>query len=214
MYVGLTASTGGATSIQTIADFTVNGSLVTSINESLLGDGKRIERIYLPCACPGLCYGLRPYRMTDDIGNKTAAIWSTPTYSSNAFTASFSYYIEGSSTADGFTICFSSSSFLATGGGGLGYLGGPVTSVAVEVDSYQNFEFDPDNSHIAILQAGNVSNHLVISDQASGTIIRPYGNVIVEYAAGVMRVYHKKSTQTSHSLIITHNIDVPAIVGP
>jgi hypothetical protein len=213
MYVGITASTGGASSIQTMADFTINGTLVTSINESLLGDGKRIERIYLPCSCTGLCYGLKPYRLTDDLGAKTSAIWSALTSSSSSFTGSFSYYIEGSSQADGFTICFSSSPFLAESGGGLGYQGGPGSSVAVEVDSYQN-PFDPDNSHIAILSEGNVSNHLAISREADGTIIRPYGNVRVEYASGVMRVYHKKSTDTSHHLIITHNIDVPAIVGP
>jgi Bacterial lectin len=212
MYVGLTAATGGASSTQTIADFTVNGSLITSFNEVFLGNGKRIQRIYLPCECPGLCYGSTPYRLNDDFGGQTETLWATQTFSSSSFTASFSYYIEGSSNGDGFTICFAQNPILGEGGGGLGYSGFPTT-VAVEVDSYQN-PHDPDNSHIAILSAGNVANHLAISREADGTIIRPYGNVRVEYASGVMRVYHKKSTDTSHHLIITHNIDVPAIVGP
>ncbi len=209
MYVGVTASTGGARSTQTISDLTVNGNLVETFNENFLQDGRRLPpspstgKASIPCDCKcGVVYGKNPFRLTDNEYAKASAIWAANTVNPGSFTASYRYFIEGDSVADGFTICFSRFVFVAGGGGGLGYEGSGPNSVAIEVDSYQNF-FDPNNSHVAIISAGSVYTHL----QLASVTIRPSGLISVDYSGGRLKVQHNQIP------ILDYPIDIPSIAG-
>jgi len=211
MYIGVTASTGASTSIQTMSDLTVNGKLVSLFNENFLKDGRRLPpnpstgKASIPCDCK--CsggYGENPFRLTEDLQNQGGAIWAADTSDVNpaSFSASFQYFIEGASAADGFAFCFSRYVFIAGLGGGFGYEGSGASSVAIEVDSYQN-ENDPNNSHVAIIAGGSVITHL----QLASVTIRPSGIISADYSGGRLKVKHNQVP------ILDYAIDIPSIAG-
>jgi hypothetical protein len=211
MYIGITASTGGATSIQTMSDFTINGNLVNSFNENFLKDGRRLPpnpstgKASIPCDCQCRSgYGENPFRLTENLGYQASAIWAADTSSVNpaSFSASFQYFIEGSSQADGFTLCFSRFVFIAGDGGGLGYQGSGASSVAIEVDSFQN-DHDPSNSHVAIIAGGSVITHLQLAE----VTIRPSGIISANYSGGRLKVNHNQVP------ILDYAINIPSIAG-
>lgn len=184
--IGIAAATGDAASVQSIDSFLVDNKN-TDIQQ-ILGTA-----IYL---------GGTAYRLTNNGNNEVGAVWHQDRVKASSFSASFNYTIGGFSAADGFALIFCPSFFLAEAGGGLGYQGAPVNSVAVEIDIFQN-PFDPNNSHIAILQGGIVSTHLAL---ASPTV-RPSGNLGVDYSNKTLIVLHN-GTQ-----IISHPIDLQSIIG-
>lgn len=185
-FIGIAAATGGAFATQTIDSFSVNGKRADI--QQALGTASFL--------------GGTTYRLTSNEGNQVGAVWHQSRVSLFSFSATFNYLIGGSSNADGFTLIFCPSFFLAGNGGGLGYQGAPVNSVAVEIDIFQN-EFDPDNSHIAILGAGNVINHLAIASRT----VRPSGSLGVNYSNKTLIVLHNGIQ------IISHPIDLQSIVG-
>jgi hypothetical protein len=192
IYVGVTASTGNCRSIHNITSFRVNGTPAeinpefTSSQVLALGQGS---------------WRLNP--MEFDTGG---GIWAYYPLDSKDFSASIDYNIivpqDGGCRADGIALIFSKSPFLAGLGGGLGYQGGDPNSVAIEIDTYQNFH-DPDNHHIAVLQGGSVGTHLAL-------VSRPNilsGSLEAEYAGGILKVKHNGSQ------IISLEIDIPGIIG-
>ena len=186
-FIGIAAATGGATSIQSIDSFNVNNE-PANITE-VLGTAT-----YL---------GGTSYRLTNNLANQVGAVWNNARIFGESFSASFNYQIGGASGADGFTLIFCQSFFLAGFGGGLGYQGAPTNSVAVEIDIFRNLPFDPDDSHIAVLQGGSVSNHLSLYS----VTVRPSGKLSVTYFSKILNVYH------NDILIITYPIDLTAIIG-
>jgi len=186
MYIGIAASTGGQTARLAVYNFSINNVI------AIIGD-------ILGAARPQTS---DPFFLTQNLGLQVGAIWSFNKISSSSFTAFFNYEIAGNSQADGFTLIFSPTTFLGRTGGDLGYVGGPTNSVAVEIDIFQN-QFDPNNSHIAILKGGDVTTHLAI---ASPTV-RPSGLLSVTYSNKILNVFHN-SIQ-----IISYGIDIPAIIG-
>lgn len=185
MRIGLAASTGGLRATQTVSNFVVNNEL------------QEIEFILGSATKSGL-----QFQLTNNLFNQAGAIWSYSKFSSKRFSASFDYSIGGSSQADGFTIIFCNSFFIAGAGGGLGYDGGPIKSVAVEIDIYKN-EFDPNNSHVAVLSNGIISTHLALSSPT----VRPSGTLRVEYSNNIMNVIHNGIQIISYPINISSIID-------
>ena len=186
-FMGIAAATGGVTSIQTIDTFNINNE-PANITQ-VLGTAT-----YL---------GGTSYRLTNNLGNQVGAIWHEQRISLSTFSASFNYQIGGASQADGFSLIFCPSYFLAGAGGGLGYQGAPSNSVAVEIDIFRNAPFDPDSSHIAVLSGGSVSTHLSLYS----VTVRPSGNLAVTYSSKTLYIYH------NNILIITYPIDLNSIIG-
>jgi hypothetical protein len=185
-FIGIAAATGGATSIQTIDTFNINNK-PANITQ-VLGTAT-----YL---------GGTSYRLTNNLFNEVGAIWHEQRISLSSFSASFNYQIGGASNADGFSLIFCPSYFLAGEGGGLGYQGAPSNSVAVEIDIFKN-SYDPDNSHIAVLSGGSVLTHLSLYS----VTVRPSGNLAVTYSSKTLYIYH------NNILIITYPIDLNSIIG-
>lgn len=185
-FIGIAAATGGATSIQSINSFLVNEN-PANITQ-ILGNATYISGT--------------SYRLTNNGSNEIGAIWNNDRILGSSFTASFNYQIAGNSAADGFSLIFCPSYFIAAGGGGLGYQGAPVNSVAIEIDIFKN-AFDPDNSHIAVLKGGSVFTHLSLYS----VTVRPSGNLAVTYSSKTLYIYH------NNILIITYPIDLISIIG-
>ena len=185
-FIGIAAATGNSFSIQSIDSFIVNNE--SSNITQVLGTAT-----YL---------GGTSYRLTNNLGNQVGAIWHEQRISLSTFSASFNYQIGGASQADGFSLIFCPSYFLAGAGGGLGYQGAPSNSVAVEIDIFKN-AFDPNNSHIAILSNGDVTTHLAL---ASPTV-RPIGSLGVDYSNKTLIVSHNGIQ------IISYPIDLLSIIG-
>lgn len=185
-FMGIAAATGGQLSIQTIDTFNINNK-PANITQ-VLGTAT-----YL---------GGTSYRLTNNLFDQVGAIWHEQRISLSSFSASFNYQIGGASNADGFSLIFCPSYFLAGEGGGLGYQGAPSNSVAVEIDIFKN-SYDPDNSHIAVLQGGDVTNHLSLYS----VTVRPSGNLAVTYSSKTLYIYH------NNILIITYPIDLTSIIG-
>lgn len=187
MFIGIAGSTGGLRSILEFNSFIVNGAV--SFLDAPLGTAVDL--------------GGGSYRLTNNEQNQVGAVWKTSPINASSFSASFSYFIGGDSVADGITLIFSSTKFLTGTGGGNGYQGGPAASVAIEIDIFLNPEFDPNNSHIAVLSNGDVTKHLAISSPT----VRPSGTLACNYSNGVLSVSHNSST------ILSLSIDVPFITG-
>ena len=185
-FIGIAAATGGDFSIQSIDSFIVN-------NESANITQVLGTATYL---------GGTSYRLTNNLRDQVGAIWHEQRISLSTFSASFNYQIGGNSGADGFSLIFCPTFFLAGAGGGLGYQGAPVNSVAVEIDIFKN-SFDPDNSHIAVLSGGSISTHLSLYS----VTVRPSGNLAVTYSSKTLYIYH------NNILIITYPIDLNSIIG-
>jgi hypothetical protein len=172
MFIGIAASTGALRSVQTINNFVVKNTL--AVLDPPLGGATNLGGGF--------------YRLTNNGVGETGAVYKTTAINSSTFSASFNYEIGGQSEADGIVLIFSPTKFLAGAGGGLGYEGGSASSVAIEMDIFQNF-FDPNNSHIAIISSGNVSTHLAITNRT----IRPSGTLACNYSNGVLFVIHNGS---------------------
>ena len=185
-FIGIAAATGGATSIQSIDSFNVNNE-PANITE-VLGTAT-----YL---------GGTSYRLTNNLGNQVGAVWNNARIFGESFSVSFNYQIGGNSQADGLTLIFCQSYFLANSGGGLGYEGAPINSVAIEIDIFQN-SWDPNNSHIAVLRGGITTSHLLLS----GVTVRPSGSLAITYSSKTLYVYH------NNILRITYPIDLTSIIG-
>jgi hypothetical protein len=185
-FIGIAAATGGSTSIQTIDTFNINNE-PANITQ-VLGTAT-----YL---------GGTSYRLTNNLREQVGAIWNNARIFGESFSASFNYQIGGNSAADGFSLIFCPTFFLAGAGGGLGYQGAPVNSVAVEIDIFRN-SFDPDNSHIAILEGGIVSTHLALAS----VTVRPSGNLSVNYSNKTLLVLHNGIQ------IISYPINLLSIIG-
>jgi len=123
------------------------------------------------------------WRLTSNKYDSGGGIWAIAPTLTGKIKVSFSYTIGGDSEADGFALIFSSAPFLAGFGGGLGYQDGNPNSFAVEIDSYHN-EFDPNNSHVALIWRGQVRAHLALATVP----IRPGGNLEAEIDSGVLTV--------------------------
>lgn len=186
MFIGIAGSTGGLRSILAFNSFIVN-SAVPVLDAPL---GTAVD------------FGGGSYRLTNDGQNQVGAVWKTSRINASSFSASFFYSIGGFSSADGITLIFSSSKFLVGTGGGNGYQGGPATSVAIEIDIFLNPEFDPNNSHIAVLSNGDVTKHLAISSPT----VRPSGTLACSYSGGKLNITHNGIR------IISYSIDIPQIV--
>jgi hypothetical protein len=186
-FIGIAAATGRATSIQSIDSFNINDE-PANIAE-ILG-----AATYL---------GGTSYRLTNNLVNQVGAVWNSARIFGESFSASFNYQIGGNSQADGFSLIFCPSYFLSGLGGGLGYLGAPINSAAVEIDIFRNFPYDPDDSHIAVLQGGSTANHLSLYS----VTVRPSGSLAVTYSSKTLYVYH------NNILIITYPIDLTSIIG-
>jgi len=189
MYIGIAGSTGGEISILQFSSFIVNGA--TASLDNPLGTATNL--------------GGGNYRLVNNEFSQVGAVWKTSPIRASSFSAFFAYSIGGGSIfggADGITLIFSSTKFLTGTGGGNGYQGGPSTSVAIEIDIFQN-SFDPNNSHIAILSAGNISTHLAINSPT----VRPSGFLACKYSQGILNVLHNGTT------IISHPINIPGIIG-
>lgn len=185
MFIGIAGSTGGSRSVLGFSSFIINSAV--SVLDAPLGTAVDL--------------GGGSYRLTNNGQNEVGAVWKTSPINAFSFSASFSYSIGGSSDADGITLIFSSSKFLAGTGGGNGYSGGPAKSVAIEIDIFQN-QFDPNNSHIAVLSNGDVSNHLAISSPT----VRPSGTLACSYSGGKLNITHNGTT------VISYSINIPQIV--
>ena len=185
-FIGIAAATGGAVAIQTVDSFTINDD--PAYISQILGTATFL--------------GGTSYSLTQNANNQVGVIWNENRVFGGFFNVSFNYQIGGSSAADGFSLIFCPTYFLAAAGGGLGYEGAPSNSVAIEIDIFKN-PSDPDNSHIAVLKGGNVNDHLALSS----VTVRPGGNLSVSYGQKTLRVFH------NGNLIITYPIDLISIIG-
>ena len=185
-FIGIAAATGEARSIQSVNSFVVNG--VPANITQVLGTATYLSGT--------------SYRLTNNNQNEVGAIWNNSLISGASFSGSFNYTIGGDSDADGFTLIFCQSYFLAGAGGGIGYQGAPTNSAAVEIDIYKN-EFDPNNSHIAVLQGGSVSTHLALFS----VTVRPSGTLAVNYSNKTLNISHNGLQ------IISYPIDLISIIG-
>lgn len=146
------------------------------------------------------------------------SIFSTSLVNAGDFSAFFSFRFTepggiSAEGADGIGFVIQPvSSGLGGLGGGLGYEG-ISPSVVVEFDTYQN-GWDPNNSHVALMTNGNVSNHLSL--YSTGIPKLQNGNqkfAWVDYNGSNLEVRLSESAARPVSPVISYSINVANILG-
>ncbi|CAN5614560.1 hypothetical protein BH10ACT11_BH10ACT11_10640 [soil metagenome] len=133
-----------------------------------------------------------------------------------SFHASFQIDIHDGTQGDGMTFVIQrgSAGKVGAGGGGLGY-SGINHSVAVEFDTYLNFEaHDPDANHVAVLKNGNTGNHLVVDSPSPG----PYGgprSIWADYSAKRKRlkVFYTDKAKKPKKALLSQKINLQQVLG-
>jgi gliding motility-associated-like protein len=101
--------------------------------------------------------------LTPDVGNDGGGVYQNNTINlNNSFDYTFNVFLgcNGSSGADGIVFILTNNiQGIGAQGGGLGYLGLPGNSLAVEYDTWQNSQ-DPSYDHIAMESAGSVNHNV------------------------------------------------------
>lgn len=114
------------------------------------------------------------YQLTPNTGWQGGAVWNNNALNlAVSFDFNFQVYLGcNDGGADGIAFVLQNTNTGSSGnGGGLGYMGFPNQSVAIEIDTYQNSNYgDPWFDHIALESQGNVNHNLVPPVQASATL--------------------------------------------
>jgi hypothetical protein len=200
MFLGLIASPAGAATISypgfaSAAGLSVNGTAAVVTTT----DG-RVMRLASASTFTG------------------GSVFSTTALNAADFSAFFSFRFTNpggisAEGADGLAFVIQPvSSGLGGLGGGLGYEG-ISPSVAVEFDTFQN-GWDPDNSHVAITQNGDVTSHLALFSTGSPKLQN--GNqkfAWVDYNGTALEVRLSESSTRPASPVLTRVLNVPSILG-
>jgi hypothetical protein len=164
-------------------------------------------------------------RLTPSQPSQVGAAWfDTKQLIQDGFTTSFQFQITqlGYSGADGFAFVIQNSSLVALGpqGSGLGYGnygggGGIPNSLAVEFDTYQLFNGDPDGNHIAVHSLGTLPNDIRLASRLGITSAIPNlsdGNihtVRIDYVPGTMKIFLDDLVNSA----LTVAVDLAAILS-
>jgi glucose/arabinose dehydrogenase len=126
---------------------------------------------------------------------------------------------DGTEGADGFTFMLQDTPTgnltLGGAGGGLGYSGTGAKSLAIEFDTYDNGDADPNNNSIAILRDGvTVSNLAVVTAPFDLNSSAPL-NAWVDYNGSTDRldIYLANTLTKPSTALISQTIDLTAILG-
>lgn len=149
------------------------------------------------------------------------SVWTTTSFPFDATTSFHTYFrfviSPNMAGADGLVFVLQSGSSVVGGGAGLGlgYSGIP-SSVAVEFDTYDNGDDDPDANHVAILFDGDIAHHI-----ATGTppflIAGPkekYVWIDFDSADHTLEVFIAEEPQKPATPLISKFVDIDAHVGP
>jgi gliding motility-associated-like protein len=113
------------------------------------------------------------YQLTPNIGWQGGAVWNNNALNlAVSFDFNFQVYLGcNDGGADGIAFVLQNTNTGSSGnGGGLGYMGFPNQSVAIEIDTYENSTYgDPWFDHIGLESQGNINHNLVAPVQASAS---------------------------------------------
>jgi gliding motility-associated-like protein len=114
------------------------------------------------------------YQLTPNLTYQGGAVWNNnPLNLAQSFDFNFQVNLGcNNGGADGIAFVLQNTNTGSSGnGGGLGYMGFPNQSVAIEIDTYENSNYgDPWYDHIALESQGNINHNLVAPVQASATL--------------------------------------------
>lgn len=114
------------------------------------------------------------YQLTPNLTYQGGAVWNNnPLNLGQSFDFNFQVNLGcNNGGADGIAFVLQNTNTGSSGnGGGLGYMGFPNQSVAIEIDTYENSNYgDPWYDHIALESQGNINHNLVAPVQASATL--------------------------------------------
>ena len=128
---------------------------------------------------------------------------------------------DGANGAHGLTLVLhddpDGASALGSNTNGLGY-GGISSSVAVEFDTDQSNGDDPNSNHIAVLANGAVNDHLAVTTSVGFGLNSESQDgfyVWIEYdgVSNQLAIYIAREDVQPESPVLSHIIDLPAIVG-
>jgi len=173
--------------------------------------------------------------LTDTVQDAISAMWYTNRISiRNGFETDFSFRIAfgsdhtqpdgGSPGADGIAFVIQASSVNALGayGKGIGY-NGIKKSLAVEFDTYANFEnSDPNGNHVAVQTGGTLANqadHRAPFALGASTSIetiqndgRPYYGRIT-YADNELKIYFNEYGNFTTPVLAIRDVDIASLIG-